>query len=85
MGYPRGLAGETIPLPGRICAVADVYDALTSRRPYKPAYDEEKAFGILREGSGRHFDPRVVGVFCDHREDVLEIQASSTKSIRCWQ
>ena len=73
-GYPEGLAGEDIPLEGRICAVAEVFDALTSRRPYKEAFCNEKAFGILREDSGVHFDPQMVGVFLDNVDDVLAIQ-----------
>ncbi|WP_153556617.1 HD domain-containing phosphohydrolase [Roseimaritima sediminicola] len=62
-GYPRGLSGEDIPLSGRIVAVADVYDALTSQRVYKPAYSHEKAVQIIRESSGSHFDPAVVRAF----------------------
>ncbi len=64
-GYPRGLSGEDIPLAGRIVAVADVFDALTSRRPYKPAFSLDKALGILKEGRGAHFDPEVVRAFFD--------------------
>ncbi len=59
-GYPAGLAGETIPLSGRLMAVADVYDALISKRVYKPAFPHEKAMAIIREGRGSHFDPDVV-------------------------
>ncbi|QEG43010.1 HD domain-containing phosphohydrolase [Roseimaritima ulvae] len=62
-GYPRGLAGEAIPLSGRIVAVADVYDALTSQRVYKPAYSHEKAVQIIRDSSGSHFDPDLVKAF----------------------
>ena len=51
-GYPRGLKGEEIPIEGRITAVADVFDALTSQRPYKPAFSLEKSTGILRAESG---------------------------------
>ncbi|MFD2233285.1 HD domain-containing phosphohydrolase [Phaeospirillum tilakii] len=56
-GYPAGLAGETIPLPGRIVAVADVFDALTSTRPYKPAWSLERAHAFVKDEIGRHFDP----------------------------
>ena len=62
-GYPRGLAGEDIPLYGRICAVADVFDALTSRRPYKEPFSLEKTLHIMREGRGSHFDPRILDLF----------------------
>ncbi len=63
-GYPRGLAGEAIPLAARIFAVVDVFDALTSKRPYKPALPRQEALDILRRDAGSHFDPRLVGVFC---------------------
>jgi len=62
-GYPRGLAGEQIPLEGRIVAVADVFDALTSARPYKAAWTIEEAVAYLREQRGRHFDPVLVDLF----------------------
>jgi PAS domain S-box-containing protein len=62
-GYPRGLIGEEIPLPARIFAVVDVYDALTSDRPYRKAWSREKALSLIREESGKHFDPQVVAVF----------------------
>jgi putative two-component system response regulator len=62
-GYPRGLKGEAIPLPGRIVAVADVFDALVSERPYKKAWTLEKARDFVTEQSGLHFDPRCVEAF----------------------
>ena len=62
-GYPEGLKGENIPLSARITAVADVYDALTSKRPYKPAFDHDKAVSIIREGRGSHFEPDLVDIF----------------------
>lgn len=62
-GYPQGLAGEQIPLAGRIVAVADVFDALTHARPYKEAWSVEAALTELRQQSGRRFDPRVVSEF----------------------
>jgi len=62
-GYPRRLAGETIPLAARIFAVVDVYDALTSDRPYRPAWSKAKALEYIREQSGKYFDPRVVEAF----------------------
>lgn len=62
-GYPRGLKGEQIPLAARIFAVIDVWDALISDRPYRPAWSEEKARGHIRDQAGKHFDPRVVEAF----------------------
>ena len=71
-GYPEGLKGEEIPLSARIMAVADVFDALVSKRVYKPAMPFEKALDIIREGAGEHFDPKVVEVFT---EAVGEVKA----------
>ena len=62
-GYPAGLRGEEIPLPGRICAVCDVFDALLSERPYKAPWPVERAIKELERGRGRHFDPAVVDAF----------------------
>jgi putative two-component system response regulator len=62
-GYPEGLAGEDIPLPGRIVAVADVFDSLTSIRPFRPPWPRHKAIAEILAQSGRHFDPRVVDAF----------------------
>lgn len=62
-GYPDGLAGEQIPLAGRICAVVDVYDALVSRRHYKPAWHAEEALRVIENGRGTHFDPAIVDAF----------------------
>jgi len=62
-GYPRGLKGEEIPLQGRLLAIADVYDALVSDRPYKKAFTHEKAVEIITEGKGRHFDPILIDLF----------------------
>jgi putative two-component system response regulator len=64
-GYPRGLSGSSIPLQGRLMAVADVYDALISERPYKKPMTREQASRILEEESGRHFDPIIVNTFLD--------------------
>jgi PAS domain S-box-containing protein len=64
-GYPRQLKGEAIPLAARLFAVADVFDALTSDRPYRPALSKEEAIQYIREQSGRHFDPQVVEAFLD--------------------
>src|SRR5262249_13583405 len=62
-GYPRGLHDTEIPIEGRIVALADVFDALTSRRCYKPAFTVDKALELIREGKGKHFDPQVVDAF----------------------
>ncbi len=72
-GYPRGLSGADTPICGRIMAVADVYDALISRRVYKPAFPHDKAVSIIREGSGTHFDPDVVAAFLEVASEVREI------------
>ncbi|MDE2585893.1 MAG: response regulator [Betaproteobacteria bacterium] len=74
-GYPRGLKGEEIPLHSRIVAVADVFDALTSERPYKKAWDLERAAALVREGAGRHFDPKCVEAFFRSWDEVLAIRA----------
>jgi putative two-component system response regulator len=73
-GYPKGLEGRSIPLIGRIIALADVFDALTSRRPYKEPFSIEKANRIIAEGKGRHFDPDIVEVFFSIPETILEIK-----------
>lgn len=74
-GYPNGLVGDHIPLCARIVAVADVYDALTSPRPYKPAWPAERAFQYLAAQRGRHFDPRLVDAFISLRREITEIQS----------
>ena len=76
-GYPDGIAGKDIPLPGRLMAIADVYDALTSDRPYKKAFSHEEAVRIIREGKGSHFDPVLVDVF-EHEADRFAESAYST-------
>lgn len=68
-GYPLGLKGDSIPLSARITALADVYDALTSARPYKEPYPHEKAVEIISSESGAHFDPYLVEVFLRHEKD----------------
>lgn len=73
-GYPRGLAGEAIPLEGRITAVADVFDALTSRRVYKPAYSVEESVALMREQRGRHLDPVLLDRFLDNLDEVGAIK-----------
>jgi len=73
-GYPDGSKGEDIPLFGRICAVADVFDALTCLRPYKAPWEIERAVALLREEAGRHFDPACVEAFLARWDEVLEIK-----------
>ncbi len=73
-GYPRGLVGEDIPLFGRIVAVADVFDALTSERPYKKAWSIEDASQLLRDGIGKHFDPACVEAFFSEFDEILTIK-----------
>ncbi|HAK46358.1 MAG TPA: hypothetical protein DCO79_10640 [Spirochaeta sp.] len=75
-GYPKGLSGEKIPLSARITAVADVYDALTSERPYKKAFSHEKAKKIIIEGRGSHFDPLIVDIFIALESDFNLIRLS---------
>lgn len=73
-GYPCGLQGESIPLEGRIVAVADVFDALTSERPYKRAWPIEDALDFVRSQRGQHFDPQLVDLFMENLPSVLEIR-----------
>ncbi len=83
-GYPQGLAGDAIPIPGRLMALADVYDALISRRVYKKGMPHEAAAAIIFEGAGRHFDPDVVETFRELQpdfQDVARIYADSEEEI----
>lgn len=73
-GYPSGKKETAIPLAGRITAIADVFDALASRRPYKEAFPLEKSFNIIREGRGSHFDPDVVDAFFAIEDEILSIK-----------
>lgn len=73
-GYPKGLSRDMIPLAGRIVAIADVFDALTSKRPYKEPFSLDKSFGIIKEGRGSHFDPDVVDVFFGIEDEILTIK-----------
>ncbi len=74
-GYPQGLVGTDIPVEARIVALADVFDALTSKRPYKEAWSVEQALGFIREQSGRHFDPHLVTLLEQELDKILEIKA----------
>lgn len=73
-GYPYGLKGDRIPLCGRIVALADVYDALTTKRVYKDAFSHQKAKSIIIEGAGAHFDPDVVDAFLQREADFISIR-----------
>ncbi|MBE7246856.1 MAG: HD domain-containing protein, partial [Actinomycetospora chiangmaiensis] len=81
-GYPNGLAGTAIPLAARIVAVADVFDALTTVRPYKTAMPFEAALDSLRAESGRHFDPDCVAAFCDRWADIRIAGGQERTAIR---
>ncbi|MBS8240490.1 response regulator [Marinobacter lipolyticus] len=73
-GYPRGLQGEAIPIAARIVALADVFDALTSERPYKKAWSVDDAVALIRDQSGHHFDPRLVDAFLRCLPAILEVR-----------
>ena len=73
-GYPNGLANDEIPVAGRMAAVADVFDALTSERVYKKAWSLEETMAMIRDNSGKHFDPQLVEVLSDNLSEVLEIK-----------
>lgn len=73
-GYPRGLKNTEIPIEGRIAAICDVFDALTTDRVYKDAIPVDKALDILKEGRGSHFDPQLLDIFLDNLDDVLLIK-----------
>jgi putative two-component system response regulator len=73
-GYPNGLRGKQIPLAGRIVAIADVFDALTSERPYKKAWTVEQAVELLQQQGGKHFDPELVPLFLAQLPVLLEIK-----------
>jgi putative two-component system response regulator len=83
-GYPQGIAGDAIPLPGRLMAVADVYDALVSKRIYKPPFSHAKAYRIITEGDGRvepaHFDPDVLAAFRNRVEHFRKLASQFADS-----
>jgi putative two-component system response regulator len=74
-GYPHGIAGEAIPLVGRVVAICDVFDALTERRPYKQPFALPTAMSIIGAGAGAHFDPEVVAAFFRAEQAILAIRA----------
>lgn len=79
-GYPEGLAGDDIPVSARLMAIADVYDALISRRVYKPAMTHEQAVAIIREGRGEHFDPDITDAFIRIEGEIRAIARRFTDS-----
>lgn len=79
-GYPYGLQGEQIPLSARVVAVADVFDALTSKRVYKDGYSFEDAFNMLLEGSGSHFDPAIIDCLAKHKGQLYTLYVSLNRS-----
>ncbi len=81
-GYPIGLSGETIPILGRIVAIADVFDALTHERPYKKAWNIEDACTFLMEEKGKHFDPSLVDLFIEHLDEMKVIKSQFTDEIQ---
>ena len=83
-GYPQGLKGEQIPVSGRLMALADVYDALVSRRKYKESLPHEQAAAILAEGRGTHFDPDVLDAFLAHQDRFKEIAARFADTPGTW-
>jgi putative two-component system response regulator len=81
-GYPEGLSGKDIPLYGRICAIADVFDALTNKRPYKEAFSNKTAANIMIEGRGKHFDPKLLDLFFANFDEVKRIQRKFTDATK---
>ena len=73
-GYPLGLAGDDIPIEGRMTAVADVFDALSTKRSYKPAFPRKKCFRMMEESRGTHFDPKLLDAFFRRRKEIANIQ-----------
>ncbi|EMI57159.1 HD domain-containing phosphohydrolase [Rhodopirellula sallentina] len=82
-GYPHGVAGEQIPLCSRIVAVADVYDALTSKRIYKKAYSHSRAKSAIVAGSGKHFDPAIVDAFLDNEDSFIATRKRFQDNLTC--
>ena len=80
-GYPYGLKGDEIPIFSRIVAVADVFDALTSARPYKKAWELEAAVDFLNAGAGKHFDPACVGAFLNAWEEVMDVRSKHQEEL----
>ena len=81
-GYPNSLKGEEIPITGRIAAIADVFDAITSKRPYKDSLSNEIALGVIREESGIHFDPELADAFFEIQNEILQIQSKYNVAVK---
>ena len=73
-GYSKGLTGQSIPIEGRIVCIADVFDALTTKRPYKPAWSFDESINYLKEQAGSHFDPQLVELFVGSIPEIKAIQ-----------
>lgn len=89
-GYPDGLSGDAIPLSARIMAIADVYDALTSKRPYKEPFPHDRSREIIREGAGTHFDPALVQAFLAIEDQIERVRDTlgdddATHETRRWE
>ena len=80
-GYPLGLAGEDIPIEGRITSVADVFDAVSCKRPYKPAFPRKKCFEILEEGRGTQFESQILDAFFANVEEIIEVQLALADNV----
>ena len=84
-GYPTGLQGEEISIAGRICALADVFDALTSQRPYKQAWSIEKTLDLIDSETGKHFDPRLTQLIKKNLPEILMIKAEYADIFNTWE
>ncbi|MBO1928358.1 HD domain-containing protein [Thiomicrorhabdus sp. 6S2-11] len=73
-GYPQGLAGENIHIYGRITAIADVFDALVSKRCYKDVWPDEKVFAYFKEQRGKQFDPKLVDIFFENLDEIIAVR-----------
>lgn len=83
-GYPNGLSGEAIPSVGRIVAIADVFDALTSERPYKEAWSVAEALAFMKSEAGTHFDPHLMEIFLSISDKIVQIQQRYAEQERLW-
>ena len=80
-GYPKGLKGEEIPYTARIVAIADVFDALTTERPYKKAWTVDEALELIKKEAGEHFDPQLVSKFVEIIADILILKEKYAEKI----